>query len=62
MVEAESRTGCGKCADCKYHDMKGYDNYCTRPDRMIDGQSKRWMNGTFSRGWHDCCVVFDDED
>lgn len=60
--ELKGRDGMGRCKECIYHDMDGYDHYCLDPKRQRDGERRRWMNDTYARGWHDCCIVFKDGD
>ena len=56
------RDGMGRCKECIYHDMEGYNHYCTKPYNINKSKEKSWINETYSRGWHNCCVVFKDGD
>lgn len=60
MKDVEARTGCGTCNDCKYHSMESYNHQCQNPEKPESWH--KFINETFARNYHGCCVLFGDED
>lgn len=54
------RDGMGTCNDCKYHAMSGYNHQCKNPSKPDTWQN--YINETYARAYHECCVLFKDED